>query len=107
MSKENSFTRTVITMDMTFFALYTPWSVWFIVNRVVVSTPSFQSPLLSAFLNIFMSITHVLAFINNFSSLFVNLTFNHLFQKEVSSLLRMDKQTAKIPTMALRKETIK
>jgi hypothetical protein len=86
MKKENNFTRTVICMDLTFFILYTPWSIWYVFNRVSASSPSFQSPLISAYLSLIQWITFSIAALNNGTSFFLNLFFNALFRKE---LLRM------------------
>jgi hypothetical protein len=82
LKKEMHFTKTVIFMDLMFFILYTPWSIWYAVNRTSGSLPSLQSPLISAYLNFFQSIFFSMAFLNNCASFFLNITFNNLFRKE-------------------------
>ncbi len=42
--REYYFTYTVIVMNFTFFILYSPWSIWYAVNRVLVSFPSLTTP---------------------------------------------------------------
>ena len=95
MKKENNFTKTVIFMDLFFFVVYTPWSIWYMFNRVSASTPSFQSPLISAYLNLIQSITFSIAALNNGDSFFLNLTFNTLFRKELLALFNVSSQISR------------
>lgn len=58
-------------MDVSFFIFFTPWSIWYVINRVYQETPSLTSPLLSASLNLFQSISFSIAYLNNLSSFFL------------------------------------
>lgn len=87
LKKEMSFTRTVIFMDVIFFILYIPWSAWYVVYRISGSLSSFQSPLITAYINYAQSIVYPIAYINNFDSFFLNLAFNNIFRRELLSLV--------------------
>jgi hypothetical protein len=85
--REYYFTFTVITMNVSFFILYSPWSLWHIVNKVYEVNQTTTTPLLSASLNLAQSITFSIAYINNLSSFFNNFIFNKLFRNELERII--------------------
>ncbi len=88
MRKEYYFTFTVITMNITFFIVYTPWSLYYIINRIVQANPFVLTPLFSAQLGLFQTLSFSLAYVNNFTSFFLNIIFNNLFRNEVLSIFK-------------------
>jgi hypothetical protein len=87
LKREYYFTFTVITMNLTFFVLYTPWSGWYLVNRVFQFNPASLSPTTNAALNLAQSVTFSIAYCNNLSSFFNNLIFNFIFRKNVLRII--------------------
>ena len=51
---------------------------------------SFQSPLISAYLNLFNSIALNIAYLNNLSSFFINYWFNTLFKKKFLEIIGLE-----------------
>lgn len=94
MKKEYNFTMTVIGMNLTFFTLYTPWSVWYIINQIVINTPGLQSNVLSANLNLFQSFAFSIAYLNNSFSFILNLVFNSLFRGQIFNLVTNQNQVS-------------
>lgn len=87
--KEYTFTRTVILMNVTFFILYLPWSVWYAVNTVFKNTPGAMTKTISAKLSLTQSIFFSIAYLNNCSSFFVNFVFNRHFRNELFNCLKL------------------
>lgn len=96
MKREYHFTATVIGMNITFFILYTPWSIYFILNYVSKGLVSWQTPLITAIIALYQSITFSIAYLNNMSSLFLNLTFNVLFRREFLVIISKTKLISSI-----------
>ncbi|CAF0944385.1 unnamed protein product [Brachionus calyciflorus] len=80
MKKEFYFTKTVITMNITFFILYFPWSVWYILN-LSFSQQIGKSDLFKASMDLLQSISFSIAYLNNCSSFVVNFISNQIFRK--------------------------
>ncbi len=66
---------------------YTPWIVWYVVNRIYTSVPSIQTPEIMAGLNLFQTLSFLIGYLNNGSSFVLNLVFNSIFQQEVYLVL--------------------
>jgi hypothetical protein len=92
--RENYFTFTVITMNITFFVLYTPWSLWYVVNRTYQINQTWINPVVTASLNLSQNICLSIAYINNLSSFFNNLIFNKLFKNELMLIFNLKKYQA-------------
>lgn len=82
--KEYYFTFTVITMNFTFFFLYFPWSVWYLLNRLFTNQMK-NSIYLNSAIVMLRSFSFSMAYMNNFSSFFLNLTFNKIFRNVLFS----------------------
>jgi hypothetical protein len=91
MKREHYFTFTVITMNMSFFILFTPWSLWYIVNRVYQANPVNLTPMVSASLTLAQNIAFSISYINNLSSFFNNFIFNKLFINELIRIISCQK----------------
>lgn len=85
--KEYYFTFTVITMNFTFFILYFPWSIWYLLNRLFVNQMR-SSIYLNSAITMLRSLSFSMAYMNNFASFFLNLTFNKIFR---NALFNMNK----------------
>lgn len=85
---ENNFTRTVIVMDVMFFVLYTPWSIWYVVHAMSSRVTALQTPLAIAYISLFQAITYCISYVNNFTSFFLNFAFNSCFRKRVTTFVR-------------------
>jgi hypothetical protein len=99
LKKEYYFTATVISMNLTFFVLYMPWSLYSIVNRVYQSTPWLLTPYASALLSFLQSITFSIAYLNNLSSFFNNFLFNNIFRKELFKMFNCNSSQNQIGSL--------
>jgi hypothetical protein len=89
--REYNFTFTVIGMNIFFFILYTPWSVYYILNRIYNSSTPNLSQVIIERINLLRSISFSFAYLNNASVFVVNAIFNKLFRKELFGLFKRSK----------------
>lgn len=89
LKKDYSFTTTVLIMNLVFFFLYFPWSVWYAVWTCFKFIPGAMNQQASARLRLVRSIFFSVAYLNNCSSFFVNLFGNLQFRRELMSLMRL------------------
>lgn len=101
MKREYQFTFTVIAMNISFFTLFTPWSIWYIVNRVYQENPANWTPIVSASLSLFQSISFSMAYLNNCSSFFINFICNSHFRNELFSILKIASNTVSVKTSSV------
>jgi hypothetical protein len=85
--REYVFTLTVFGINVLFFILYTPWSVYYVLNRVAQSLSSWQTPFITAQLNLFQSIAFCIAYCNNMTLFLINIIFNSSFRREFCLML--------------------
>ncbi|RNA19526.1 G-coupled receptor -like protein [Brachionus plicatilis] len=90
--KEYSFTTTVLIMNLVFFVLYLPWSVWYAVWTAFKFVPGAMTSQASAQLRLCRSILFSVAYLNNCSSFFVNFFINFQFRKELMDIFRVIKK---------------
>lgn len=84
LKKQYQFAISVLTINFLFLILYIPWSTTFVfdyINRFKASPD----------LDLLLAISNVIANINDVSPVLINMVCNKLFQKEVLSLFRYNK----------------
>lgn len=96
MKREYNFTLTVIGMNLTFFVLFTPWSIWYIMSYATKGLTTWQSPLVVAEMAFFQTVSFSIAYFNNMSSFGLNLAFNALFRTELVRMLRIPLRTGRV-----------
>lgn len=92
--REYVFTLTVFGINVLFFILYTPWSVYYVLSRVAKSLSSWQTPLIAAQLNLFQSIAFCIAYCNNMTSFLINIVFNYSFRREFCFMMCLVKPSS-------------
>jgi hypothetical protein len=91
-SKSTSFSTAVISMNVLYLLLYTPWCVSFLLFSInefldhdfVKSNTENQSHRLT----LITTLTDCIAFINNYSLFFICLLFNNLFREELATIFK-------------------
>ena len=83
MNREVNYMKTVITLNWIFFILNIPWAVWYIISHIGQITPDPNTAHNTAILNLILSISHCVFYLNNLSSFVLNMIFNRIFRNKV------------------------
>lgn len=88
--KDLQFFKLIITINFLFLIVYLPWTVSQVLNYIFgfIYYENFRDKIkVFSYLELYQSVSTLIAYLFNISPFFINLTFNRLFKRELSFII--------------------
>ena len=83
-NKQTKFIISTLFIDLTFIAFYTPLAVFFSISLAsILNMDMVWDPLSTAYINLFSNVTQLFAYTYSVSLIFIFVSFNRYFRKEI------------------------